>query len=746
MSTTTASGRSLQNMAVAMPYMPSSQPTTYARPSDWLTLPTVSNTDQKFAGLLAVFNNDTNYVALLAITNSGTYTVDWGDGSSPQTYTSNTVASYKYTYSSISDSTISTRGYKQVIVTVTATTGNLTGINLQQKYVTSPVLALPPTNWLDIIVGSPNLTSLSISGGAGNTTNLPMLEQFTWMSRSTATPSQFFRNCWALQNVIIDGSITGITGTTFWFGQCFNLKSAPYFDTSSVTDMSGMFNLCSSLLYVPPYNTQNVTNMSTMFQGCSSLKTVPAFNTIKVTTLTNTFDGCRSLLHVPNYNFSNVTVMSATFLNCQSLISVPTFNTANLVNAYNTFGGCSALEEFPAWNMAKTTNTAAMFSGCSSLNSVANVNTSNVINMQTMFFNCSSLEEIPLIDTAKNQNAYAMFQNCYSLLSAPDFNTSNCANFSSMFQSCTSLQTAPSVNTYSSGNSSSMYSGCTALNGDVTITINGLCNVATLISSCNSIDTLTITGNGIPSPISGLATGTRSLRSINITSNLPAGVLGGPNAFASSNSLSSLRMVNNSVSFSIASCMFDKSSIETVFGDMLPNATSQTVTISSNPGADLITSTLSAGSSVGTTTLTVASTAGMAAGMYVTNSVAFADAAVTTTASTDLVTRTNHGLSNGTRICFITMTGTGLSLYTVYYVINATANTFQVSLTSGGSVVDITGGGSGTMRYEVQIANVLSGTQIQISAPTTAATTATALTVRKLNFFIATFKNWTVTG
>ena len=61
----------------------------------------------------------------------------------------------------------------------------------------------------------------------------------------------------------------------------------------------------------------------------------------------------------------------------------------------------------------------------------------------------------------------------------------------------------------------------------------------------------------------------------------------------------------------------------------------------------------------------------------------------------DLVTKTSHGLSAGDQVAFTSLTGgTGLSLeaYETYYVIatGITANAFSVSLTKGGSAVDIT--------------------------------------------------------
>lgn len=63
----------------------------------------------------------------------------------------------------------------------------------------------------------------------------------------------------------------------------------------------------------------------------------------------------------------------------------------------------------------------------------------------------------------------------------------------------------------------------------------------------------------------------------------------------------------------------------------------------------------------------------------------------------DTVTFVAHGLTNGTIVTLDT-TGalpTGLFNYIQYFVVNATANTFQLSLTSGGSAINFTGTQSG---------------------------------------------------
>lgn len=65
-----------------------------------------------------------------------------------------------------------------------------------------------------------------------------------------------------------------------------------------------------------------------------------------------------------------------------------------------------------------------------------------------------------------------------------------------------------------------------------------------------------------------------------------------------------------------------------------------------------------------------------------------------TAATDDTITSNAHGLSDTNRIVVLAVAGeslpTGLSASTIYYVVSSTTNTFKVSLTSGGSAVDIT--------------------------------------------------------
>jgi len=76
---------------------------------------------------------------------------------------------------------------------------------------------------------------------------------------------------------------------------------------------------------------------------------------------------------------------------------------------------------------------------------------------------------------------------------------------------------------------------------------------------------------------------------------------------------------------------------------------------------------------------------------------------------TEFFTSVAHGLVNGDQV-FIDSTGTmpaPLERKVVYYVINKTVDTFQLSLTSGGSAINVTSAGTGTIDFQSQTVVVI---------------------------------------
>ena len=337
-------------MGVGSFILPQMQSSTneWQRPADWLPMPTnITATDQIFVGLHAVIENSDNYCAFTFTTSAGQYKVDWGDGN-VTLHNSGTIAQYQYNYASVSNSTLSSRGYKQVMIKVTAVSGNLLTCNFQQRFVTTPVQNQPySSGFLDCILSMPN-ASVGGSITFGGTT---------------------IRHAYC-EKVDIK-TIGNATNMTSMFSGCYSLQSVPMFNTSNATNMTNMFSGCVSLQSVPLFNTINVTNMSYMFQLCYSLQSVPLFNTINVTNMLYMFWNCYSLQSVPLFNTINVTNMSVMFNSCYSLQSVPMFNTINVTNMSNMFQNCQSLNFIPAFiTTAVTTDFTTFANVCNSLNRI----------------------------------------------------------------------------------------------------------------------------------------------------------------------------------------------------------------------------------------------------------------------------------------------------------------------------------------------------------------------------------------
>jgi surface protein len=328
----------------------------WVRPSDWLPMPTnITESDEIFVGLHAVIEDNDNYVAFLFTTSTGQYQVDWGDGSTPTLHDSNTIAQYEYDFATVSNSTLTSRGYKQAIITVTPVSGNLLTCDFQRRFVTTPAQNQPySTGFLDCILSMPNAnTGTSITFGGG-TVRHRYVERFDVKT---------IGNCTNMGNM---------------FQGCNSLQQVPLFNTANVTNMNNMFVICSSLQQVPLFNTANVTNMSVMFNGCFSLQQVPLFNTSNVTNMSVMFLNCSSLQQVPLFNTQNVTNMSVMFQGCNSLQQVPLFNTSNVTNMSSMFQSCSSLQQLPLFNTQNVTGMGSMFQGCSSLNSIPSLSTQSI--------------------------------------------------------------------------------------------------------------------------------------------------------------------------------------------------------------------------------------------------------------------------------------------------------------------------------------------------------------------------------
>ena len=265
-----------------------------------------------------------------------------------------------------------------------------------------------------------------------------------------------FTHCTSLIEVSGDTLTTentfrNVTDMSNMFSECTNLVvlNIKGFNTSKIVSMVGMFGDCKKLkiLDLKGFDTSNVNNMSFMFSGCKKLLNldISTFDTSSVTNMNWMFGNCEVLttLNLSNFNTSNVTSFSNTFANCKKLTSIDVsgFNTSKAVRMDWMFAGCNSLEtlDLSNFNTSKVTNMSAMFRGCKAKSvNLSSFDTSNVTNMEAMF-SMSSAKQLDLsnFNTSKVTNMKWMFN--YSEaedIKLNSFNTSNVTNMYGMFGGC----------------------------------------------------------------------------------------------------------------------------------------------------------------------------------------------------------------------------------------------------------------------------------------------------------------------
>ena len=519
--------------------LPYTLPTSsgYTRPADWLSLTTAPNGGVTL--LVAVFNTGSNFISMgVTASTAAGFTVDWGDGTSPVNYPVGTdqTISYNYSWSSISSGTLTSRGYRQAIITITPNTANagltVFMFNKHPSYNGTGTMNQPV---LDIEI---NVQSGSYLFSVGNTlntygytvTNSPYLEQVKVSGNATAATSVnavnfngWARNCYVLQNVI--WNVTGSFACTSWdrtFNACYSLTYLGTIPATNVAGFNQCFQNCYSLKVAPEFTSTAITYCLQTFQNCRSLLAAPKWNLNAVQTCANMFDGCYELRAVPNYDISggSCSTIASMFANCYSLVTTPTFKTSTTVtytaanmyqNCYNlttvttmdwtrcttftqTFAGCTSLVDFSAISSTFATAMDSMFSGCTNLRTVGNINAPANTTCASMFQNCYRLLSAPTFTSmAAVTSINGMYTNCYSMTYVPNMTIGgNGVNLAGAFSNCYSLVTAPAITlSFVPGSAATMFGGCYSLRNASALTFSLAVNsnLTSMFLNCTSLQT-----------------------------------------------------------------------------------------------------------------------------------------------------------------------------------------------------------------------------------------------------------------
>ena len=389
----------------------------YTYPADWVDISNVPNNEI----YLTTCDAGLATVSFQVTTSTGTYSVDWGDGTSTTGITSATTAQKTYTYGAgLTGTTLpNTTTFKCRIYT---TGGTITRFNIVKSSGINNVQVQPI---LAANFGTTGLTSMANAFFVGTSTCYAGMLQAVYLPSSlnscTTMVSAFEYNR-ALEFIQMPTSMTAITTFSRTFHSCRDLQYVrlPLTLGTSFT-MANMFQSSGIVRVDFPTIMNGCTSTSLMFNSCGTLNTV---------NLPVSMTGCTTFGNMFGSTYALETV------------TFPTQLSASSINFGQMFDDAQALRyfEFPA---AASTASAlnACFNQCYGLQWVKLPTTMNsVTNTSTMFSRCENLKyvQMPTSMTALT-NANAMFRFCYSLETITLPPMLACTNVSEMFASCFSL-------------------------------------------------------------------------------------------------------------------------------------------------------------------------------------------------------------------------------------------------------------------------------------------------------------------
>jgi len=441
------------------------------------------------------------------------------------------------------------------------------------------------------------------------------------------------------------------------------------------------------------------------------------------------------------------TSLQSAFAPAVSLIEAPFIDTPLVTTMNAMFNGCYTLKQVPAYNTANVTNMASMFQDCRSLPGVPLLKTSNVTTMSSMFQNCYSLASVPTFDTTNVTDMSNMFNTCYSLRASPAFNTANVTTMSNMFNTCYNLTQGPSLTTTKVTTMAGMFGGCQTLQ---TVPAYSTGNVTSMNAMFNGCFNLAIapafTDTSKVTDVTSMFTNCYALKSVP-SYNLANAVTGGTSMLNNCQSLADFNGYNINQNFTLPAAALSASAAGNILANLsIKSAVANTITLALNPGIPAAVAVTGVGSTAGNATLSVSNTTGLVVGMTAIS--ANINSGITTTANTgtNAITLTNHNLTNNTIVSFSTAVFTVGTAYTPLYVTNATANTFQVANTAGGSTLTVSANATPVINYGRYIANIVANTSVTLSPGYASNTGTGTVNFRAFDTTIATLKNWTVSG
>ena len=341
----------------------SKQKPLYNRPSDWLTLNDLNETDEKFVGLYGVFSGDSNYVTILV---RGNYTVDWGDGTI-ENFNSNVLAEHGFVYGNISNSTLTTDGYKQVIITITPQNNqHITYIDFQNAPTIYSGSGLS-TTWLETKMSLNYISEFYFSSQSNNRHRF--LKAFIWQGSE---------------------DFIFITYLFFFFNECVDLEYVKFFNCSSENYLSVFANCPSIKTIEGNFTFTTPPSFTSAFSNCYTLQKLPNIilnSGVSTGTFLNAFQNCYNLTNIDlSYLSLSTPFTSFSVSGNRSLFDPPKINFSGFSQIGFVFTS-SGIQYFTSDYAFGNTSWASTFNDARNLMTLPSFNVSGVTSYSNAFAN-----------------------------------------------------------------------------------------------------------------------------------------------------------------------------------------------------------------------------------------------------------------------------------------------------------------------------------------------------------------------
>ena len=459
----------------------------WQRNQHWLDLPTITSSDEIYAGLMSIEDTTMNHVRVRVTTSGGQSQVDWGDGT-VQTYNSNDTAEHTYDYN---DSNLD--GTNKPVTfgsdTVTLTNHGYSN-NDRISFYESSVSTIERLVYYYVVNAQSNTFQLALSEGgspitiaSGTGVILPYkqavititpvgdaiitsvrtdlkhsLSLYRYVSNfrdiafslPNATDIDHGNNGDEAQPLLIEKMNAVHLGSPNNFTDVFRSMHSLRSLTFGLYTGSGVSN---NLMFYENYSIQHIPDLPwtvtgdqyLYFGNCYSLREIPNYDSHgQISRLHNCFSGCSNIKRVnveAHKNLQSTMDIQAVHNQNHSLQAVPGYNTTP-TDLYNSFGFTQA-STLPYFNTSGVTRFQQAFRYMRSLCHIPAYDTSSNTTFYRTFENSGLKGNLPYFDFNSVTRTDQCFRYAYALKNIRyDINMPNVTRIDHMFNNCDTLQKA----------------------------------------------------------------------------------------------------------------------------------------------------------------------------------------------------------------------------------------------------------------------------------------------------------------